>query len=55
MITDVSAVGAGEEKIGGGGAKLIRFGHIWSKVIGFEQNQNLASPKTFDFVLLWPM
>jgi len=37
-----------------------KFGQIWAKVIKiwanmikFEQNQNLASPKTFDLLRLW--
>jgi len=37
-------------------ADLVRFrqneGDIWTKVIRFEQNQNLASPKTFDLLRL---
>jgi len=38
-------------------AKLIRFGRnlskLWAKVIRFGQNQNLASPNTFDLLRLW--
>jgi len=26
---------------------------IWANLIGFGQNQNLASPKTLDFLRLW--
>jgi len=36
--------------LGGGGAKVIK---ICLNLIRFGQNQNLASPKTFDFLRLW--
>jgi len=35
------------------GQILLDLDEIWAKVISIGQNENLASPKTFDLLRLW--